>query len=344
VQKGVTYYFSVGDGGENNHLYDSTSIVLTISDGAAEPLTISAPARASAVYKHAIKALMVSGADSDADTVALSASNVPAGLSFSASTGVLSGTPTAAPGAYVVTFTANDGHGETVTSRTRLTIEKATCAITNKPALFAAKSPAALKVKVSDPVTKAKVAGQLVEFPVANIREAVGVGTWTATTGSTGVATAKAPLAAGEVYLAGAQIENSADYQPCRTSTPEIVTVAPATYVSSGAGTITTASKQTAAFGYVAVNEAAGGNPIQLTTPAGELRGGGITSITKPSATTATWTGQGGWNGENAEYTATASDPSTGADTFSVTVTVNGETRWTSGGPITVKGGDVKVH
>ena len=344
VKQGDTYYFSVGDGGKNDYGYDSTAITLTISDGAAEPLSISAPARATAVYKHAIKAITVSGKDTDSDAVTLSAANVPAGLSFNTSTGVLSGSPTATPGRYAITFTANDGHGETVSTRMHLTIEQATCAIANKTALFATKPPVALKAKVTDPVTKAAVVGQSINFGAAAISSpGTGAGSWSATTGSTGVASAKAALGAGEVYEVAAYHEESPDYQSCATKANEIVTVAPATYVSSGAGTITTAGKETVTLGYIAVNEAAAGNPIYVKTPTGELRGATITSLSKPSATTATWTGTAGWNGENAEYTATASDPSTGADTLSITVTVGGETRWTSGGPIAVKGGDVRV-
>jgi hypothetical protein len=314
-----------------------------ISDGAAEPLSVSAPARASGIYNHAIAPLTVSGGDTDGDPVTLSASNVPAGLTFNASTGTLSGSPKVPAGEYVVTFAASDGNGETVTRRLRLTVEPASCLLTDKAASFASKSPAALTAKLTEPVTKAAIVKREVQFTAvaSQTREA---GTpFSALTSSTGVAKVKAPLAAGEVYLVTAAFPGDADYLPCAAPANEIVSVAPSTYVSAGAGTIAI-GKAISSFGYSAVQATEGGNPLVLITPAGELSAGVITSISKPTSTSATWTGTGGWNGANAEYTATAVDPGTGADTLEITVTVEGTVVFSSEGPRAVKGGDVKVH
>ena len=53
--------------------------------------------------------MQLTGSDSDGDTITYSASGLPSGLSISATTGLISGTLTAAPGSYAVTITASDG-------------------------------------------------------------------------------------------------------------------------------------------------------------------------------------------------------------------------------------------
>jgi hypothetical protein len=61
-------------------------------------------------------ALQLVASDPDGDTITYSASGLPAGLSINPTTGLISGTLTAAPGSYLVTVTASDG--TTSTSQT----------------------------------------------------------------------------------------------------------------------------------------------------------------------------------------------------------------------------------
>src|SRR3954452_15783793 len=71
----------------------------------------------------------VSANDPDVpDTVALGASGLPAGLSFAdggSRAGTVSGTPTAAPGVYMATFSANDGKNTAVTGVVPITVTPA---------------------------------------------------------------------------------------------------------------------------------------------------------------------------------------------------------------------------
>jgi hypothetical protein len=336
VHAGDAYYFSVGDGGNGDFTFDTTGVSVDISDGVAESLSIDSPRNLTATYKQAITPANVSGADSDGDTVALSASDVPAGLSFNAGTGVLSGAPTAPAGRYVITFAANDGHGETITRHTIVTVEKGVCTLTNKPALLAKPTAQTFSVKMTETGTKTAIVGREVEFGVE------GLFFGTAKTGSTGVAKVKAKLPEGGVYYVNSEFLGDASYQPCHVAETELVTVSSATYTATGAGQITV-NKAASTLGFNVASAESGA--FQLRGPEGTFSAANVTSLSKPTATSATWSGTGTWDGVmEAEYSITAVDPGTGADTVAITISSEGTTLWSSEGAKPVKGGDVKVH
>jgi hypothetical protein len=336
VTKGDTYYFSVGDGGHAEFSWDTTGVTVNITDGATDTMSLSAPAPISATYKHAMTPATVSGKDSDGDPVTLSAANVPAGLAFNASTGVLSGTPTVPAGRYVITFTASDGKGDQLSRHAILTVAKATCTLTNKPTQLASPKGQILSAKLTDAATKAALAGREVNFG------ANGYYVGQTKTSSAGVAKLKVTLAEDGIYLVGSNFSGDAYYEPCSVASEELVTVSPATYTATGAAALTV-GKSTSRLGFNASAVAATGQPMDLYAPTGTFSGEAITALSKPTATSATWTGTGTWNGVPAEYTITASDPSSGSDTVAMTVTSEGVVVWSSGGAKPVKG-DVKVH
>ena len=344
VTKGDSYYFSVGDGGVNEYFYDTTGVAVQITDGAAEPLSITAPASQTVVYRHAIGASTVSGKDADSDAVTFTAANLPAGLSLNSTTGAVSGTPTVPAGRYTTTFSASDGHGETVTAPWTLTVERANCAIVNKPALVASAAKAALSAKLIEAGTKLGLAAKEVQFGLRSVSTGGGIGPFITKTTSTGTAKATVKVPA-DVYVAGAQFVGDGYYNPCANTAPEVVTLYPATFTASGGGSILVA-KKTATFGMIAVAGAEPGGEMLMYTPAGELAIGSMATatISKPTSTSAVVSGTGLWNGTEAEYSITASDPGSGADTLSVTVSSAGTTLWSTGGAQAVKGGDLKVH
>ena len=345
VKAGDAYYFSVGDGGNASFEFDTTGVSVTIKDGAAETLSISSTRNLTATYKHAIAPSTVSGHDTDGDTVTLSASNVPAGLTFNAGTGTLSGTPAVQPGRYVITFAANDGHGETVTKPTIVTVEKGSCTLTDKPALLVAPTKQIVSAKLAEASSKAGIAGREVIFGVEGL-----LGATTLTT-SSGTAKLKTALPAGGVYLLNAAFGGDAYFNPCGwpNAPSEVFTVEPSTWTATGAGQVPGVAsgigKTTATFGFDTAATGEFEQPVlRLLLPGVSFFATNISSLSKPTATSATWSGSGNYNGGSAEYTITASDPSTGADTVSIAITVAGETVFSTEGAKPVKGGDAKVH
>ncbi len=71
----------------------------------------------------------------DTDTLTYSASGLPAGLTINATTGIISGTLTAAANTYSVTVTANDGQGGTASSPFKITV--APTVVNSAPILIA---------------------------------------------------------------------------------------------------------------------------------------------------------------------------------------------------------------
>ncbi|WP_157754320.1 putative Ig domain-containing protein [Lysobacter capsici] len=101
----VTLTVSDGHGGNTQ-----TSFVLTVADNRPPVMPGISDQNATAGGSYAFELPWAS--DPDLDPVSFSLSGVPAGLSFTPSTRLLSGTPSTA-GDYLLTYTANDGVGGT---------------------------------------------------------------------------------------------------------------------------------------------------------------------------------------------------------------------------------------
>jgi hypothetical protein len=239
----------------------------------------------------------------------------------------------------VITFAASDSHGETVTRHTIVTVEKAVCTLTNKPASLQKPTGQTFTAKLTETGTKVALAGREVVFGVEGLFFAA------AKTGSTGVAKVKATLPEGGVYYVNSEFGGDASYQPCAVAKTEVVTVESAIWTATGAGDITI-GKAVSQLGFNAAASGEFSQPVFLLRgPEGSFSATNITSLSKPTTTSATWTGTGTWDGaQAAEYSVTAVDPGTGADTVEVKITAEGTTLWSSEGPRSVTKGDAKVH
>jgi large repetitive protein len=114
----------------------SASFTLTVSN--AGPVFTAAPTNHTVAAGVAMAAYQAPTAtDANGDTITYSASGLPAGLSFNASTRIFSGTPTAT-GTFTVTYTATDIHG----AATHATF---TVTVTNTAPVFSA-APSNLSV------------------------------------------------------------------------------------------------------------------------------------------------------------------------------------------------------
>jgi large repetitive protein len=79
------------------------------------PVSVIALPNRSAQVGGAVYVTLPAFTDANYDTLTYSVSNLPTGLSFNASTRVISGTPTAV-GSWTVTYSANDGRGGTAST------------------------------------------------------------------------------------------------------------------------------------------------------------------------------------------------------------------------------------
>jgi hypothetical protein len=155
----------------------------------------------------------ISASDADAgDSVALGASGLPAGLSFTDNgdgTGTVSGTDTADPGTYTVTFSADDHHHTTpVTGTVTITVTQEESAIAYTGAVTADyHDPATVSATLTDPDGGAPIAGKSVTFTV-------GVGdTCSATTDASGNATCTiVPTQPAGVVPVAASFSGDTDY------------------------------------------------------------------------------------------------------------------------------------
>ena len=112
------------------------------------PPSLTLPGDQSVPY-HGALSLPVSASDAQPNPLTLSATGLPAGLTFTDNgngTGTVTGTVTAAPGTYPVTFTASDGVSTTsqpmtitvTKAGTTLTYTGASLIATNRPATLSA--------------------------------------------------------------------------------------------------------------------------------------------------------------------------------------------------------------
>jgi hypothetical protein len=172
---------------------------------------------------------------------------------------------------------------------------------------------------------------------------------FTAVTDASGLATTSANLDP-DVYSVAASFAGDDYYKPCSTATDTLVTVESATAKVTGGGWITSAGRTS--FGFNAIPIAGGWKgQFQLRCANGKNRfhAGVVTSLIS-SGNTATWSGTGDWN-KVPGYTYTISvvdNGSSGAkklDTISITIkSPSNAVVYTTGGPQTLKGGNITIH
>lgn len=321
--------------------------VALLPNPANTPPTINAPSTSSATYDRAITPITVTASDGDGDTVTLGATNVPSGLSFNATTGVLSGTPTVNPGPYTITFSANDGVNPAVTANTLMTVAKDACDITNPLSILSSASAyTPLTATIEQSGTSNGLTGKSVNFSLLD-SSSTAYGPYPSTSGTSGVANYNAPLPAG-VYSMSANFPGDTQYTSCATSSATVVTVSPATYKVTGGGWISNGTGKTS-FGFNVIPSVTGiSGQLQIHTNKGDFHGNTVNAWSQSAKNSVSWTGTGKWNGNPATYQITVVDNGSGsgspADTVSVTITSGATTLWSSGGSQPLKGGNITVH
>lgn len=310
-------------------------------------------ANGSVQYSDPITSFTVSATDADHDPLTLSASGLPAGLTFTDNhngTGTVSGTATAVPGSYPVTYSASDGVNPAVTASGTVTVTKEDCTLTAPATVLSTASglttltatmgeaDTTLGDRTNKTITFAGVDASLTP-----------VGPFTATTDVNGNASASAALGAG-VYAIDASFAGDAYYNPCRTTTSTIVTVAPAQFKVTGGGWLSNSVGRTS-FGFNAISDVTGlHGQIQIRTNAKGNFHGNVVLTLSGTATTAQWTGTGSWNGmPGYRYSVSVVDAGTSGkngDTITITITnpTGTSTVFSTAGAQGLKGGNIVVH
>jgi hypothetical protein len=304
-------------------------------------------------YSDPITPITASATDPDHDPIALSATGLPAGLTFTDNhngTGTISGTATAVPAAYTVTYSASDGVNPATTATGTVTVTKEDCTLTSPATVLSnAGGLTALGTSMGEPdSTLGDRSNKTITFSGLD-SSLTPVGPFTATTDANGNATTSVPLGAG-VYSIDASFAGDAYYKPCSTTTSTIVTVSPAQFKVTGGGWLSNSVGRTS-FGFNAISDVTGlHGQLQVRTNAkGNFHGNVVLTLTG-TAHTAQWSGTGTWNGMRGyRYAVSVLDAGTSGkngDTISITITnpTGTSTVFTTGGAQGLKGGNIVVH
>ncbi|WP_270889597.1 post-COAP-1 domain-containing protein [Pedococcus sp. 5OH_020] len=320
---------------------------------AANQPPVLTPANGSVQYSDPITSFTVSASDSDHDPLTLSAAGLPAGLTFSDhhdGTGTVSGTATATPGPYTVTYSASDGVNPPVTASRTITVTKEDCTLTSPATVLSnATGLTSLTTTLGEPdATPGDRSKKTVTFAGFDSSLAP-VGPFTATTDANGNASVSAALGAG-VYAIDASFAGDAYYSPCTTTSSTIVTVSPAQFKVTGGGWLSNSVGRTS-FGFNAISDVTGlHGQIQIRTNAKGNFHGNVVLTLAGTTTTAQWTGTGTWNGiRGYRYSVSVVDAGTSGkngDTITITITnpTGTSTVFSTGGAQGLKGGNIVVH
>ena len=185
------------------------------------PPTLHLPGPQSQDYHDALT-FGISATDPDSlDTVSLSASGLPAGLSFVDNgnrTGTVSGTITAVPGTYVVTFSADDHHAPPVTATLTITVtrEETTTTYTGPTVILVGGSGVTLTATLLEDGTTPTVPSELVTMSIgaqscSGMTDATGTASCTIVfTGALGSQPISASFAGDTYYLPSADTGKTA--------------------------------------------------------------------------------------------------------------------------------------
>lgn len=191
------------------------------------------------------------------------------------------------------------------------------------------------------------LSGKTATFTVTDASSAVT--TYTATTNAAGHAATTVALPSG-VYGVAVSFAGDGYYKPCGSSLDSIVTVQAAGAKVTGGGWTSVGTGRTN-FGFNAIPQAGGTykGQFQLRSAKNRFHGNVVTTLSG-TATTATWSGTGSWNGApNYKYTVSVADNgSSGAkkgDTITITIkSPANATVFSTGGAVAIKGGNITVH
>ncbi len=158
-----------------------TSALFTTDASNPAPVWSGTPSAMSTKRGQAVTTQDITSLVSDADTLTYSLTGAPTGITINSSAGVISGTPTAAPGTYSTTVEADDGVNSPVSSPAfNITVTQCLLALNSAGYEFADGNSAATTALVTS--TELQVAVYpLTEWPPSTV-----IATATATTASTG--------------------------------------------------------------------------------------------------------------------------------------------------------------
>jgi Tol biopolymer transport system component len=311
------------------------------------------PASGTVVYGDPISPLSVTASDPDGDSLVLDATGLPVGLVFTDNgngTGTVSGTATAAPGAYPVTYSASDGVNAPVTAGGTITVAKEDCTLAYTGDLYVAPGANAnLKAHFDEAdTTKGDLSNHTVVFDLVDSTGATYAQHPSATTNGSGDAAAALALPVG-VYAVTAHFDGDAFYSACR-ATDAVMTVASAQSKITGAGWIAVQTRTS--FGFNLVSQA--GGPwtgqfqVRIASTKGQFAGTSINTVTFTGTNKATWTGSGKYNGvAGYSYRATVVDNGTSTktpDKIEIVITSpTNQTIFTTSGLQALRGGNLAI-
>lgn len=289
--------------------------------------------------------------DADGDSITMSSTGLPADLVGSDNgSGAydVSGTATAQPAEYEVTYTAGDGV-DTTSEKNTVTVDKEDCTLTGPMTIqSSAAGTTTLTATMGEPdATLGDRSGKTISFSGTDA-DANPVGPFDGTTDATGAVSVSAPLPEG-VYALNASFAGDDYYKACQTTSETIVTVSPVAFKATGGGWVSQGTGRTS-FGFNVKRDVAGlRGQLQIRTASKARFHGNVVLTLTGSGNTATWTGTGKWNGvAGYKFTATVVDNGTSGkkgDTVNLVVkTSGGTTVWSTGGSLPLKGGNIVVH
>ncbi len=346
------WYWKASYSGDTSHTpVSACDEVLTVTAVAVNHPPTATGASGTVQYSDPISPLTITASDTDGDPVTIGATGLPSALSLTDhanGTATVSGLAQAVPGAYPVTYTATDSHTATGTSSGTVTITREACVLTVPVTVQGVEGSATTVMATlgEDDATLGDRSNKSVMFTAIDAGGAT-AGTWTVLTDAGGVATLNASLPTG-VYAVTADFAGDTYYSPCMSDT-SVVTVSPAAGAKvTGGGWVTAPGRSS--FGFNAMPAAGGfGGQFQLRAPnKGTFHANTVSSLTV-SGKTATWSGSGSWKGTSG-YTFTAvvvdnGTPGKGKDTISIVVrSAAGAVVYSTGGQLTLKGGNITVH
>lgn len=162
---------------------DSNTFTITVNAANSAPSWSGTPSAMSSKRGQALTPQDITSlvSDADLDTLSYSITGAPTGVTINSSTGVISGTPTAAPGVYACTVEADDGIASPVSSGSfNITVTQCVLALNSAGYEFG---------DGNDPATMSVVAStelQVAAYPLTEWPPASAIATATATTGTNG--------------------------------------------------------------------------------------------------------------------------------------------------------------